>query len=149
MSKAETNLTRTEEQYHERVDDLVELLNELISIDQQIKENEGSEVDPEMWAELVNAVEEHIGEIGLPLDPMNFDKHSTPYLNAPSYQGDHIGVYIEWKSDGLHVTAHVLPHIAGLDVLFYGGAVGELSESTIEQASNSVKQISPDEALPN
>lgn len=136
-----------ETEYRKRVDDLVELLNDLGEIDQRIETENLTEPRAEYWEDIVAAVQDHVGEIGLPLDPENLDRRGDPYLNAPGWQGDHIGINVEWRDEGLYVQTHILPHFAGHDIPFYRGFVSNLTTPKIDERTEWAKSLSPEKSL--
>lgn len=139
--------TNVEEEYHGRVDDLVQLLKELTEIEQQIEDKDQPKPNPELWDGVVTAVEDHVGDIGLPFSPKDLDRHSDPFLSAPAWQGDHISVEIEWRDGQLHVLTTILPHVTEPCSVFYYGFVSDIEQTNLNKLAEWAKSISPEEIM--
>ena len=136
-----------EDEYHNRVDDLTELLFELCEISQRIDQDDRMEPQPDVWFDIVDAVENHVGPVGIPIKPREIDDWSSVSVTAPSYQDDHISVTVKWDEHGFRVLTTILPHFAGDDLEFYDGSVDEMTREKINERREHAKTLSPEDYL--
>lgn len=136
-----------EDEFHDRVDDLAELLFELREIYQRIDQDDQMKPQPDVWFDIVDAVENHVGPIGLPIKPGEIDDWSSVSVTAPSYQVDYISVTVKWDEHGLQVLTTIMPHFAGDDLEFYDGSVDEMTREKINERGEHAKTLSPEDCL--